>query len=64
MPFASCLALQGVVAACSACKSSGVTAISLCHLVHCFGILQPLYAVHICNAYWDSLSVLVHSGTL
>ena len=42
VPYASCLAFQGIVAACSVCKSYGVTATSLCQLVCCFGLLQPL----------------------
>ena len=70
MPHASFLASQGVAAYSAGSSCVGLiksTAMLLCQLVHCFGLLQPLlygayFAVHdgiacLCCACWDSVSV-------
>ena len=66
MPHASCLASQGVVAACSSCSSCvGLlrsTAMLLCQLVCCFGLLQPLIQHIFYSACWHSLSALCMLG--
>ena len=63
MLFASCLASSGVVTACSVVSACLLICLIAALLSTVFGFCSLFYTVHICNALWDSLSVLVHSGT-